>query len=107
MVFWQNSAFLFALNGVINQHTPPPFAFRQWACVLIPEPRGLTIYLRGDQVVRIQLHAHVCQCASIRMWEMCACVCPLPIPHPAGFFAKINLPVDDSEIQQESHPEGE
>lgn len=32
---------------------------------------------------------------------------PLPIPTPAGFFAKINLPVDDSEILQESHPEGE
>lgn len=50
---------------------------------------------------------HVCQCFSVCMWEMCACMCPLPIPNPAGFFAKINLPVDDSEILQESHPEGE
>lgn len=87
---------------------PPPFAFRQWACILFPEPKGLCsllsqTYLRGDQVVH--MYASVFQCVC--MWEMCACVCPLPIPTPAGFFAKINLPVDDSEILQESHPEGE
>lgn len=56
-------------------------------------------------------HAFACTCMPVCFN---ACVCgkcvhayALPIPTPAGFFAKINLPVDDSEILQESHPEGE
>lgn len=110
------SASPFALNWVINHPTPPPFAFRHG--VLFPEPRGLcslffpAIYFRGDQVVHIHFactrmpvffNSYV---GNDQIGEMCACVCSLPIPTPAGFFAKINLPVDDSEILQESHPEG-
>lgn len=114
---WRNvcrSTSPFALNWVINHPTPPPFAFRQWACVLFPEPAGLcsllsqTIYLRGNQVVHIYICVHTyASVFQLRMYVGNVCMrMPPPHSHPAGFFAKINLPVDDCEILQESHPEG-
>lgn len=94
---WQNlcrSASPFALNWVINPPTPPPFAFRQWACILFPEPKGLCsllsqTYLRGEQVVHMHLRAHVCQCVSMRVYVGNVCMrMPPPHSHPSWFLCQ-------------------